>query len=150
MAALGTFRSSVFFVFAVAAFADRDQRGLIPASVFLLDVATWHLSVVVGVTGNMVYNETWFNTLANRFIFEKVLERFRNREEIEFQSIIREGTVAAKDDIELFLREKTAWSGWGTIKKTAAGIALFVWHWVSYGLFYGVAALLGNFLRNPY
>jgi hypothetical protein len=76
--ALGAFRSSVFFFFAIAAFIERDQHTstILITAVFLLDVASWHLAQVVGLTGNIVYNQTWFNVLANRFITQKILESF--------------------------------------------------------------------------
>jgi hypothetical protein len=83
--ALGAFRSSVFFIFAIAAFTERDPHtsAILITAVFLIDVASWHLCEVMNITGNLVYNQTWFNTLANRFIFEKILDRFRDRGQID-------------------------------------------------------------------
>lgn len=46
--------------------------------IFLLDVVSWHLCQVVNINGNLVYNQTWFNVLADRLIFEKLLGRFRD------------------------------------------------------------------------
>ncbi|MGL3104910.1 hypothetical protein [Bradyrhizobium sp. BR 1432] len=103
-AATGLFRTSVFFVLAVAAFAERDDhtRTLLLVVVFLLDIVSWHLCQVVNINGSLVYNQTWFNVLADRFIFEKLLDRFRDREHIDFQEIIKEGTKSASADVELF------------------------------------------------
>jgi hypothetical protein len=46
------------------------------------------------------------------------------------------------------LKEKTIWAEWGGFKKTLAGIGYFLWFWISYGIFYGIAAFLGSFLRG--
>jgi hypothetical protein len=55
--ALGTFRQSGFFVFAIGAFTERDEhtRTILTASIFLLDVASWHLSEVVAFDTHSVY-----------------------------------------------------------------------------------------------
>jgi hypothetical protein len=147
--ALGAFRSSVFFFFAIAAFTENDQhtRTILITGVFLLDVASWHLCEVMNITGNIVYNQTWFNVLANRFIFQKVLERFRDREHIDFESIVKEGTKAAGEDIAVYLKDTTNWSEWGVFKKTVAGIGHFLWYWISYGIFYGIAGVIGTTLK---
>jgi hypothetical protein len=149
-AAIGLFRTSVFFVFATAAFAERDShtQTLLLTVVFLLDVISWHICEVTNINGHTVYNQTWFNVLADRFVFEKLLDRLRDRQNVDFQEIIREGTKAAAADVELFLKEKTVWAEWGGFKKTLAGIGYFLWFWVSYGIFYGIAAFLGSFLRS--
>jgi hypothetical protein len=148
--ALGAFRSSVFFIFAIAAFTERDQHTgtVLITAVFLLDVASWHLFEVIGLTGNIVYNQTWFNVLANRFITQKILERFRDREHIDFESIVQEGTKAAAADVSIFLKDTTVWSDWGGFKKSMAGLGLFIWYWISYGIFYGVAGTIGIALRG--
>jgi hypothetical protein len=148
--ALGTFRSSVFFIFAIAAFMERDQKVaaiLIPA-VFLLDVASWHLCEVVGLTGNLVYNQTWFNVLANRFITQKILENFRDKQHIDFETIVQEGTKAAGADVAVFLKDSTVWSEWGGFKRSLLGAGLFLWHWINYGIFYGMAGAIGSTLRG--
>ena len=64
-AATGLFRTSVFFVFAAGAFAERDDhtRSLLLVGIFLLDVVSWHLCEVVNVNGHLAYNQTWFNVL---------------------------------------------------------------------------------------
>ena len=81
-AAIGLFRTSVFFVFAIAAFAERDNhtQTLLLTVVFLLDVISWHICEVTNINGHVVYNQTWFNVLADRFIFEKLLDRLRDRQ----------------------------------------------------------------------
>jgi hypothetical protein len=149
-AALGAFRSSVFFIFAVAAFMERDQHTatVLITAVFLLDVASWHLCEVVSMTGNIVYNQTWLNVLANRFITQNILEKFRDRQTIDFETIVQEGTKAAGADVAVFLKDHTMWSEWGTFKKSLAGIGLFLMHWVSYGIFYGIAGTIGTALRG--
>ena len=123
--ALGMFRSSVFFFFAVAAFSENNSqtRTLLLTIVFLFDVVSWHLCQVVNINGHLVYNQTWFNTLADRFIFEKLLDRFRERQHIE-QEITQEGTKAAASDVEVYLKGHTVWAEWGWIKKTLAGIGV--------------------------
>ena len=147
--ALGAFRSSVFFIFAIAAFIERDPHTstILITAVFLVDVASWHLCEVMNITGNLVYNQTWFNTLANRFIFEKILDRFRDRAQIDFQLIVQEGTKAASADIAVFLKANTTWSEWGGFKRTLAGIGYFLWFWISYGIFYGIAGSIGAAIR---
>jgi len=147
--ALGLFRSSVFFVFAVAAFteADRHTQTLLITGIFMIDVVSWHLCEVIGVHSNLVYNQTWFNVLADRFTFEKLLDRFRDRQFIDFPELVREGTQAARADIDLFLQEKTIWAGWGWFRKTLAGAGYFLWYWISYGIFYWIAAAVANILH---
>jgi hypothetical protein len=135
-AAVGLFRSSVFFIFAVGAFAERDQHTstLLATGVFLLDVASWNLSQVLTISANEAYNRAWFNTLADRFIFEKLLDRFRNQEHVDFQEIVKEGTVAAREDVQLSLRDNTVWAEWRWFKKSLAGVGYYLWFWISYGI----------------
>lgn len=129
---------------------ERDQRTstILITAVFLLDVASWHLCEVIGLTGNIVYNQTWFNVLANRFITQKILEKFRDREQIDFEVIVREGTKAAGADMAVFLKESTVWAEWGGFRRTLLGVGLFLWHWISYGIFYGIAGAIGTTLRG--
>jgi hypothetical protein len=96
--AIGIFRGSVFFVFAIAAFAERDQHTstILAAAVFLLDVASWHICTVSGVGTESLYDRLWFNTLTNRFTFEKILDRFRDGEHIDFEAITKESSVAER------------------------------------------------------
>jgi hypothetical protein len=152
-AALGAFRSSVFFLFAVAACAESNTqtRTLLLTVVFLLDVVSWHLCEAINLNGHLVYNQTWFNTLADRFIFEKLLDRFRDRQHIDFQEITKEGTKLASADVEVYLKDNTIWAEWGWLKKTLAGAGYFLWFWISYGIFYGIAAFIGStFGRNGF
>jgi hypothetical protein len=144
--ALGLFRSSVFFVFAVAAFAEADRHTgtILITAVFLLDVTSWHIVQVLLIDGQQTRNNAWADLLANRFIFEKILERFRDRKHIEFQEMVREGTQAAAADIVIYMKDNTIWSEWGWFKRTLAGTAYFLWFWISYGIFYGIAGFLGS------
>lgn len=148
--ALGSFRSSVFFIFAVASFMERDPHTatVLLTAVFLLDVASWHLCEVVTMTGNIVYNQTWFNVLANRFITQGIMERFRDRQNIDFETIVQEGTKAAAADVLVFLKDNTFWSEWGSFRRGLIGLGLFLWYWISYGIFYGIAGAIGTALRG--
>ena len=107
--ALGAFRQSVFFIFAVAAFSQRDSHTstILVTAVFLIDVASWHLCEAVGLAGNAVYNHVWFDTLTNRFTFEKLADRLKYKQSFEVPELIKEGTTAAKEDIERFVRDGT-------------------------------------------
>lgn len=147
--ALGTFRWSVFFIFAVAAFSERDvhTRSILVAVVFLLDVVSWHLCEAMGLTGAAVSNEAWFDTLTNRFILEKLADRIKYKETVEIPALIKEGLKAANEDLERFVRDGTYWYGWGVFKKTLHGAAYFIWWWVSYGIFYGLAGAIGESMR---
>ena len=148
--ALGAFRQSVFFIFAVAAFSERDSHTstILVTAVFLIDVASWHLCEAVGLAGNAVYNHVWFDTLANRFIFEKLADRLKYKQPFEVPELIKEGTTAAKEDIERFVRDGTIWAQWGGFRKTLHGIGYFLWWWISYGIFYGIAGALGQSIRG--
>jgi hypothetical protein len=118
--------------------------------VFMFDVVSWHICEVTNINAHVVYNQTWFNVLADRFTLEKPLDRVRDRERVDFPELIKEGTKAAGADIDKFLSETTVWAHWGGFKKSLAGGGLFVWYWVSYGLFYGFAFLAGSTLRSGY
>jgi hypothetical protein len=133
-----------------SSFTSLQWRPLLLTIVFLLDVISWHICEVTNINGHLVYNQTWFNVLADRFILEKLLDRLRDRQYVDFQEITKEGTKAAAADVELFLKEKTVWAEWGGLKKTLAGIGYFLWFWISYGIFYGIAAFLGSFLRGGF
>jgi len=149
-AAIGMFRWSVFFVMATAAFAQHDEKisTILASIVFLLDVATWHLGQLMIIATGQSANTAWHSTLSNRFIFEKLLDRFRDRQHIDFQEIIREGSQSATADITQYLRDNTFWQDWGNIRKSMLGIAYFVWYWASYAIFYGIAGLVGGFLKS--
>jgi hypothetical protein len=111
-------------------------------------VASWHLCEVMNITGNVVYNQTWFNVLANRLITQKILEKFADRQHIDFDSIVQEGTEAARADIATYLKDNTLWSEWGTFKRSMAGAGLFLWFWISYGIFYGIAGFIGSAIKG--
>jgi hypothetical protein len=151
-AALGLFRSSVFFVLAVAAFAERDAHTstILLTMVFLLDVVSWHLTEVVLIGGNGIYNRVWFDTLADRFILEKLFNRIKYRENVDFSELVKEGTAASKEDVERYVRDNTLWGEWSTFKKVLAGMAYFIWFWISYGIFYGIAGFLGSAIQSSH
>jgi hypothetical protein len=144
MWALAAFRWSVFFVLAVAAFSERDQhtQTILISIVFAADVVSRLLGESISMVGAAVYNQVWMDTLANRFIFQKLVENIQQKQQIDPESLIKEGTIAARDDIQKFLRDEHPWSQWGKFKKTIHGIGYFLWWWLSYGVFYWFAAFL--------
>jgi hypothetical protein len=150
--ALGAFRWSVFFVFAIAAFSERDAhtRSILVAVVFLLDVVSWHLCEAVSIVGNSIYQHVWFDTLTNRFVFEKATDRVKRGQPVDVPALIKEGTAAAVEDLERFVRDGTYSAGWGGFKKTLHGIGYFLWWWISYGIFYGLAAVVGESMRSVF
>ena len=113
----------------------------------MLDVASWHVNQVVLFGAEETYNKLWFNTLTDRFIIEKLLDRMRGGQHIDFEGVTREASVAAKADIETNLKDNTLWYEWGSFKRTAAGVGHFLWAWIGYGLFYGLAGFLGSMGR---
>jgi hypothetical protein len=147
--ALGFFRSSVFFFLAAGAFAEADihTRSILVSTVFVLDVASWHLSQVILIAADSVYNRVWHDTLSNRLFYEKLFDRIRDKAHVDVPEIFKEGTVAARKDIENYLMDETVWYNWGWFKKTALGIGSFLWMWISYGIFYGIAGALGSSMR---
>ncbi len=148
--ALGAFRWSVFFIFAAAAFSERDDhtRSILVTGVFLLDVVSWHLCELVIYVGNGVYNRVWIDTLTHRFFYEKLLDAVKFKQEIHVQDIIKESTAAAREDAGNYLTTETFWYSWGGFRKTLLGIGHFLWWWLSYGIFYGIAGALGQSLRS--
>lgn len=148
---LGLFRSSVFFICAVVAFSQREDRtGTIPLMlVFLLDVASFHILQVVTISSEGVYTRVWHDTLANRIFYQKLFDKIRDREQVDVELLFKEATTASGADIKLFLKETTLWSEWGGFKKTLAGIWSYLWLWISYGIFYGIAGWLGTVMRSP-
>jgi hypothetical protein len=148
--ALGTFRQSVFFVFAIGAFMERDEhtRAVLTASIFLLDVASWHLSEVVAFYSHHVYNRVWHDTLTNRFFYEYLWDRLKSKQNnVDVPELVKESTVAAKEDIARYLRDNTAWYDWGGFRKFLLGAGYFIWYWVSYAIFYGLAGAIGTAMR---
>ena len=95
--ALGIFRQSAFFIFAIAAFAERDEhtRTILTVSVFLLDVVSWHLSEVVAFYTHSVYNRVWHDTLTNRFLLEYLSDLIKAKQHIDVPALVKESTAAA-------------------------------------------------------
>lgn len=98
-------------------------------------------------SGHTVYNRIWHDTLSNRLAFEKMVEHYRSQRTIDVGEIVKEGTVAAREDLATFLRDSTVWFEWGWFRKTLMGTGHFLWFWISYGIFYGLAGALGSALR---
>lgn len=144
--ALGLFRSSVCFFAATAAFAESDlrTRSILVTIIFVLDALSWHLCEVIMFSGNSVYNRVWHDTLSNRLAFEKLVERYRSQQQIDVGEVVKEGTASAREDIAVYLRDTVVWYDWGWFKKTLMGAGHFLWFWVSYGIFYGLAGVLGS------
>jgi hypothetical protein len=113
--ALGFFRSSVFFVVAVAAFAQREDRTgtILTTLVFLIDVATYHLLQVMVISNESVYSRVWRDTLANRFFYQKLLEDFRDRQHVDVEALFKQATARSGEDIKTYPRDATFWSEWG-------------------------------------
>ncbi|MBW7965543.1 hypothetical protein [Bradyrhizobium sp. BR 10261] len=99
--ALGIFRQSVFFIFAIAAFAERDEhtRTMLTVSVFLLDVVSWHLSEVVALYTLSVYNCVWHDTLTNRFLLEYLADLIKAKQHIDVPALVKESTAAANQNL---------------------------------------------------
>jgi hypothetical protein len=144
--ALGLFRSSVFFFVAVAAFAQREDRTgtILTTLVFLIDVATYHVLQVLIVTTEGVYTRVWKDTLTNRFFYECLFEKIRDREHVDVDALFKEARVRSTEDIKTYLNDTTFWFGWGGFKKTLMGVWSFTWLWISYALFYGAAGWIGE------
>ncbi|MGL3109564.1 hypothetical protein [Bradyrhizobium sp. BR 1432] len=81
---------------------------------------------------------------------EKLLNRVRDRQPIEFEQISQEGTRAATEDVNTFLKDNTLWSEWGGFRKGLLGLGYYLWFWLQYDLFYGAAGWIGSSLRGPY
>ena len=77
--ALGIFRSSVFFICAVIAFSQREDRTgtILVTLVFLIDVASYHILQVITISTEGVYTRVWRDTLTNRLFYERLFEKFR-------------------------------------------------------------------------
>lgn len=120
--------------------------------VFLLDVISWHLCQVVTVAAEAGYNKGWFNTLSDRIFLENLFDRVRDGSgsRLDIETLRRESAKDAVEDINKFLRENTVWSEWGWLKKALLGVGHFAWYWISYGVFYGAAAVLGSALKSSY
>jgi hypothetical protein len=148
--ALTFFRSSVFFVCAVIAFSEREERTgtILLLLVFLVDVASYQIIQVVNISTEAVYTRVWRDTLTNRLFYEKMFEKIRDREHVDVNALFKDAGVRSTEDINSFLKDTTAWSEWGTFKKTTMGIWSFLWLWISYAIFYGIAGLIGQSMRH--
>lgn len=106
--------------------------------------------MLIASSGN--YNQTWLNTLSDRIYFDHVLEAVRGGQgaRIDPESLRQEAAKEASNDITRYLRDETVWFEWGGFKKTAVGVGYFVWYWISYGIFYGIAGVVGSSLRGTY
>lgn len=147
--ALGMFRSSVFFIFAIIAFAQNDPKtqAVLITLVFLMDVVSWHLCQMIYLTGEGIYNRVWANTLQDRFFIDGILEDVRAGGGVNVAHQREESRRQTLDDIENFAESATIWFRWGGFRKTLLGIGHFLWFWISYALFYGCAAFVGSAFR---
>ena len=148
--ALGLFRSSVFFICAVIAFSQREDRTgtILLMLVFLIDVASYHILQVITISTEGVYTRVWRDTLTNRLFYERLFERIRDREHVDVDSLFKDASVRSADDIKVFLKDTTVWSEWGGFKQTMMGIWSFLWLWISYAIFYGIAGWIGESMRH--
>jgi hypothetical protein len=150
--ALGLFRSSVFFVCAVVAFSQREDRTgtILLMIVFLLDVASYQIVQVVTISNESVYARVWADTLTNRLFYEKLFDKIREREYVDVDALFKEATKSSAADVKVFLKDTTVWSEWGGFKQTLAGSWSFLWLWISYGIFYGIAGWMGTAMRSSF
>jgi hypothetical protein len=150
--ALGLFRSSVFFICAVVAFSQREDRTgtVLLMIVFLLDVASYQIVQVVTISAESVYARVWADTLTNRLFYEKLFEKIRAHEHVDVDVLFKEATKSSAVDVKVFLKDTTVWSEWGGFKQTLAGIWNFLWLWISYGIFYGIAGWMGTAMRSSF
>jgi hypothetical protein len=147
--ALALFRSSAFFVCAVVAFSQQEERTrtILLMRVFLVDVASYHVLMTLLMSNESVYSRVWGDTLTNRFFYEKLVAKVRDREQIDVPLLFGEADTDAAAVIKNNLKTSTLWSEWGWFRKTLAGIWRFLRLWIGYGLFYSAAALIGDFLK---
>ncbi len=150
--ALGFFRSSVFFICAVIAFSQREDRTgtILLMVVFLIDVASYQIIQVITISTEGVYARVWKDTLTNRFFYEKLFDKIRDREHIDVDMLFKDATARSVQDINMFLKDTTVWSEWGGFKKTMMGLGSFLWLFISYGTFYGIAGWIGESMRHQY
>jgi hypothetical protein len=148
--ALGFFRSSVFFVCAVIAFSQREDRTgtILLMIVFLIDVASYQILQVITISNETVYARAWKDTLTNRLFYEKLFEKIRDRENVDVDSLFKEATIRSTEDINTFLKDTTVWSEWGKFKQALMGVWSFLWLWISYAIFYGIAGWIGEIAKH--
>jgi hypothetical protein len=148
--ALGFFRSSVFFICATIAFSEREDRtgSILLMLVFLVDVASYQILQVVTISAEGLYTRVWRDTLTNRLFYEKLFEKIRDREQVDVDALFKDASARSTEDINGFLKDTTVWSEWGGFKKTMMGIWSFLWLWISYAIFYGIAGWIGQSIRH--
>jgi hypothetical protein len=148
--ALGVFRSSVFFICAVIAFTQREDRTgtILVTLVFLIDVASYHIIQVITISTEGVYTRVWRDTLTNRLFYERLFEKIRGHEDVDVDFLFKEASTRLAQDIKAFLKDTTVWSEWGGFKQTMMGIWSFLWLWISYAIFYGIAGLIGESMHH--
>jgi hypothetical protein len=44
----------------------------------------------------------------------------------------------------------TVWYEWGGLRKFLLGVGHFLWYWLSYGIFYGIAGAIGTSMRSTF
>lgn len=152
LAALGLFRSSVFFVVAVGAFAERSQhtQTILLTVIFLLDVASWHMLQAIFVAADQTYNKVWGDTLSDRLFIERLFNEVRGGfgGKIDVEALRLETQKEAAADLLSFVKSNTLWAEWGWFKRAAMGAGHFAWYWISYAIFYGFAAFFGSAIRG--
>jgi hypothetical protein len=107
--ALTFFRSTVFFICAVIAFSEREDRTgtILLMLVFLIDVASYQVIQVVAISTEGVYTRVWRDTLTNRLFYERLFEKFRDREHVDVDALFKDASVRSTEDINVFLKETT-------------------------------------------
>jgi len=148
--ALGFFRSSVFFICAVIAFLQREDRTgtILLMLVFLIDVASYQILQVVTISNETVYARVWKDTLTNRLFYEKAFDKIRDREHVDVDSLFKEATLGSTADVKAFLKDTTVWSEWGGFKQALMGMWSYLWLWISYAIFYGIAGWIGEGMKH--
>lgn len=149
-AAHGLFRWSAFFATAVAATALLDKQiGLTCLFlIFIIDVATANLIRTHSLLTDELYRRQWHDTLTDRFFYELTFERIRLGEQIYPDSLFKEATKLAEEDIIKYQKDSMISAEIGGLGKTITSVGTYVWQWVSYGTFYGIAWFVGAILRG--
>jgi hypothetical protein len=135
---------------AAIAFSEREDRTgtILRMLVFLVDVASYQILQVVTISAEGVYTRIWRDTLTNRLFYEKLFEKIRDREHVDVDALFKDASVRSTGDINAFLKDTIVWSEWGGFKKTMMGTWSFLWLWISYAIFYGVAGWIGQSIRH--
>jgi len=80
--------------------------------------------------------------------YERLFEKIRDREHVDVDLLFKDASTRSAQDIKVFLKDATVWSEWGGFKQTMMGIWSFLWLWISYAIFYGIAGLIGESMRH--